>query len=229
MSRQERRGPARPPKPSAITSRTLLIVAVVAVAGALAVAALHYATTRPSGEPAARPAAREPGGTTRGPAGAPVTVEVFSDFLCGHCADFAQETEPALIAEFVEPGVVRLVYRQFAFLGPLSEAAAIASECAADQQRFWAYHDALFALTSRRALRESRDLEIVARELGLDMQQFGTCRTGSAARNRAAADKADGVGRGVEGTPTLFINKQVVVGAQPIDVLRPIINSKRPR
>ncbi len=217
------------PRSTRSTSAALIIVGVAAVVAALAVAVVHWMTaTAPSTAPP-RPAAREPGGKARGRPDAPVTIEVFSDFLCSHCADFAAETEPAIISEFVEPGIVRLVYRQFPIIGPFSAVAAEASECAADQQRFWAYHDALFARAARRALREPEDLLAAAKDVGLDEQAFRGCMRSGATRSRVETDRADGQRRGVEGTPTMFVGDRKVVGAQPIEVFRDAINAARPR
>ncbi|MDR7554686.1 MAG: thioredoxin domain-containing protein [Armatimonadota bacterium] len=206
----------------------LLLAAAAGVAAALLVATTHYVMA-PSPVATAPPGLPEPGGKVRGAAGAPVVVEVFSDFLCGHCATLAREIEPALVVRYVEPGVVRLVYRQFPILGPLSLEAAVASECAADQRRFWAYHDRLFDRARRGAVRSGRDLDAIARDLGLDLAAFTTCRAGAAARQRVEADVRDGVRRGVRGTPTTFVNGQPIVGAQPLEVFGAAIDAARAR
>jgi protein-disulfide isomerase len=198
---------------------------------ALAVAAIHWMSTTAPPAPSAtapKPAAREPGGTSRGRPDAPVTVDVFSDFLCSHCAEFAADAEPAIIAEFVEPGIARLVYRHFP-LQPLSAVIAEASECAADQQRFWAYHDVLFARAVRNELRGAEDVRSAAQEVGLDGPAFVACLKNGTARDRVNADRADGDRRGVDGTPTIFVGSQKIVGAQPIGVFRDAINAARPR
>lgn len=216
------------PRSARPTMAVLLMVGVAAVVVALAVAALHWmSATSPAAAPV-RPAPREPGGKARGRPDAPVTVEVFSDFLCSHCADFAAETEPAIISEFVEPGIARLVYRHFP-LRPLSAVIAEASECAADQKRFWAYHDALFARAVRNELRGAEDLRSAAQEVGLDGKAFAECIRSDTARARVEADRADGDRRGVDGTPTIFVGNQKIVGAQPIGVFRDAINAARPR
>lgn len=217
------------PRSARPSSAALIMVGAAAVVAALVVAVVHWmsATALPAAPP--RPAAREPGGRTRGRADAPVTVEVFSDFLCSHCADFAAQAEPAIISEFVEPGIVRYVYRHFPIVSPFSTVAAEASECAADQQRFWAYHDALYARAARGALRGQEDLLAAARDVTLDEQAFRACMRSGTARTRVETDRADGQRRGVEGTPTIFVGTRKVVGAQPIEVFRDAINGARPR
>jgi protein-disulfide isomerase len=156
-----------------------------------------------------------------------VAIEVYSDFLCSHCAAFALGTGRVLIAEFVGPGVARFVYKQFPVVSPLSALIAEASECAADQKRFWAFHDAAFALVARRAMNGPADIEAAARDARLDLGAFGTCRRSGGAKSRVEADFKEGVSRGVEGTPTIFINRRMIVGNQPVGVFRAEINEAR--
>jgi protein-disulfide isomerase len=208
------------------TNRAVFIVGVAAAAAALAVAVIHWSTATPPAPPPGRQPAATTGGTTMGNAAARVTIEVFSDFLCSHCADFAAQVEPAIIADYVKPGTVRLVYRHFPIVDErFSVTAAAASECAADQQQFWAYHDELFALASRSALRTRGDLEGAAAKIGLDQAAFAQCVRRGATRGRVDTDFAEGKRRGVSGTPTSFINGEPVAGAQPIEVFRGAIET----
>jgi protein-disulfide isomerase len=139
------------------------------------------------------------------------------------------DTGRALIAEFVEPGVARLVYRQFPVVSPLSALIAEASECAADQKRFWAFHDAAFARVARRAMTGPADIDAAARDARLDLRAFQACRDSGATRSRIEAEFKEGASRGVEGTPTIFINNKMIVGNQPIDVFRAEIDAARRR
>ncbi len=76
---------------------------------------------------------------------APVVMIEFGDFQCPFCGQFARATAPLIEEAYIRPGKVRFGYLHFAFLGPESVWAAQASECAAEQEAFWAYHDLLFA------------------------------------------------------------------------------------
>ena len=98
--------------------------------------------------------------------------------------------------------------------------AAAASECAADQQQFWPFHDELFARASQGALHTAGDLDAAARKIGLDQAAFTQCLRGGAGRDRVEVDRSDGERRGVRGTPTSFVNGEMVAGAQPIEVFR---------
>lgn len=139
------------------------------------------------------------------------------------------EAGQAIIAEFVEPGVARLVFRQFPVVGPFSLYMAEVSECAADQGKFWVFHDAAFQRARARALRRSEDAEAAAREVGLDVDALKACQRSGRVRPRIEADAAEGQRRGVEGTPTIFVGDRKIVGNQPLDVFRDAINAVRPR
>jgi len=205
--------------------RTTFIVGTAAVAAAIAIAVIHWSTASQPPPPVVRQPAAPTSGKMMGNATARVTIEVFSDFLCSHCADFAAQVEPAIIADYVKPGTAKLVYRHFPIVAPFSVSAATASECAADQQQFWAYHDELFARATRGALRTAGDLDAAARKVGLDQAEFTRCLRGGVTRDRVETDRSDGERRGVRGTPTSFVNGEMVPGAQPIEVFRGAIET----
>lgn len=121
---------------------------------------------------------------------------------------------------------MQLVYRHYAFLGDGSRWAAEASECAADQGRFWDYHDALYAEVHRSAWSKA-ELKAVGRTLGL-APSFDQCvDTGRhAARVRAESDVA--AAKGVYSTPTVFVNGERVEGVPGSAELRAIVERIAP-
>lgn len=139
------------------------------------------------------------------------------------------ETGQAIIAEFVEPGVARLVYRQFPVIGPFSLFMAEVSECAADQNKFWAFHDAAYQRARNRLLRNPEDAAAAAREVGLDVETLKACQQSGRMRPRIEADATEGQRRGVEATPTIFVGDRKIVGNQPLEVFRDAINAIKPR
>jgi protein-disulfide isomerase len=166
-----------------------------------------------------------------GRADAPITFEVWSDFQCPACGFFAKTVEPALIDEFVKPGTVRLVYRDFAFIdgGDLqgeSHQAAAAARCAGDQGKFWQYHDYLYENQkgeNKGAFRRER-LDQMAEAIGLDMAAYGTCMAGDAPEQAVKAETDQGQAAGVAQTPTLAMNGVMQTpGALQMDALRAII------
>jgi len=112
---------------------------------------------------------------TLGRPGAPVTIVEFGDYQCTNCGAFARDTEPTLVREYVDTGVVRLVWRDFPWVDAQSVAAAVAARAAGMQGKFWAYHDYLFAHQSpdeHSGLVTGAYLRSVARRLGLNIALF---------------------------------------------------------
>ncbi|MDE2089846.1 MAG: DsbA family protein [Gammaproteobacteria bacterium] len=167
-----------------------------------------------------RHAVNGPDDLARGPANAPVTIVEFSDFQCPFCKR-AEQTLRELEHQY--QGKLRVVYRYFPLLPihPDSVKAAEAAQCAAEQGKFWPYHDILFA--KQNAL-GSPDLKKYAQGLKLNMQRFDTCLDTDATVSRVAGDVAEGNRLGVSGTPTFFINGIRLSGAQPIARFKKLID-----
>ncbi len=162
---------------------------------------------------------------------APVTIIEYSDFQCPYCLRFAQQIEPDLIANEVATGRVRFIYRSMGdFIGPESLAAAEAAYCAGEQNRFWDYHDILFANWQGEnvgSFSQKRLLQF-AEALGLDMNAFRSCLDDHKYRARALKDKQDGIAAGVRGTPSFVIiapdgSQQLIEGALPYTEFRKAI------
>lgn len=154
-----------------------------------------------------------------GPQDAPVTIVEFSDFQCPYC----RRVQPALKRLMKEyEGQVKLVFRDFPLrsIHPQAQQAAEASQCAAEQQQFWPYHDKLFA-NSRL---ESSDLKQYAKELGLDATQFDTCLDSNKYLSEVEADLQDGQEAGVSATPSFFVNGQPINGAMPYERFQELVD-----
>lgn len=81
---------------------------------------------------------------------ATVTLTEYSDFQCPFCNRFFRETEPLIIREYVDTGKIKFVYKHYPVdaIHPQASRAALASECANEQGKFWEYHDILFRNTN---------------------------------------------------------------------------------
>ena len=169
-----------------------------------------------------------------GSSDAPITIIEFSDFQCPFCARFYTETLPDLKSAYIETGVAKLVYRDFPIqsIHPNAVAAAVASECAHEQDAYWDYHDILFenmrlwgGLDSVSAIEV---FQTYAADMELDTDAFDECLGSGDHISEVASDYADGVSYGVTGTPAFFVgNDQVgyvlVSGAQPFSVFQTAI------
>ncbi|HEY3585945.1 MAG TPA: thioredoxin domain-containing protein [Myxococcaceae bacterium] len=160
-------------------------------------------------------------GPARGPKDAPVTIVEFSDFECPYCGA-AHDTVDQVMNTYA--GKVRLVYRQFPLnFHPHAAKAAEASLCAADQGKFWEYHDVLFK--NQKKL-EPADLKAHASEVGMDAQKFDQCLDSGDKKKAVDADQQAGLAAGVGGTPAFFINGIFLNGAQPIDEFKKVIDGE---
>jgi protein-disulfide isomerase len=128
---------------------------------------------------------------------------------------------------YADTGLVRFEYKNFAFLGPESTAAAEASECAAEQGMFWAYHDTIFLNHEGENVGTYSDpaLKNYATALGLDQDQFDDCLDSREYRTNVQVDIAEGRDTGINSTPTIVVNGQIVEGAVSFERLQQIIDS----
>ena len=154
-----------------------------------------------------------------GTAHAPDTIIEFSDFECPYCKNSVPVLK-ALLAKY--PGKLKLVYRDFP--GPNHHQAlpaAVAAQCAAEQGRFWDYHDALF---TRQAPTTRWNYSSLAKDLGLHQPPFDACLKDNRYRDEVLKDLQDGLKVGVTSTPTFFINGRPLIGARPLADYQEIID-----
>ncbi len=164
-------------------------------------------------KPVARPNADF---TSMGDKNASVKVEEFSDFQCPFCGQFALKQEPGIVKKYVETGKIQLTFIPFSFLGPESVKAAEAAYCAADQGKFWEYHDLIFE--SQRGENQgafTRNLFVqLAKDLSLDSDKFEECVDNSTHAQRVSDDLKYGQEKGVNGTPYFRVNDKLVDSSQ---------------
>lgn len=156
---------------------------------------------------------------SRGPVDAPVTIIEFSDFECPYCRK-AQAVLGQLKADYGDK--LRFVFRHYPL--PFHKQAPKASEaamCAFEQDKFWSYHDALFADSQSLAVDALKEL---AKKQGLDAAKFDECLQSGRHAARVTSDTADGKQLGITGTPTFFVNGIKLVGAIPLDSFKEVID-----
>jgi len=203
--------------------------AVFLIGGVIGGFALGFSVRGPVGVAASddltvRSASRTPfvieGRPFQGPADALVEFVEFTDYECPFCRRFRETTYPVIRERF--DGKVKWVVRNYPLsqIHPNAQLAAEAAECALDQNRFWEFNDLLFERYDRLG---RADLKSHARELGLDGDQFDSCLDSGGKQSVVQSDLRDGYRFGVTGTPTFFINGQVVVGAQGPDLVSAFI------
>jgi protein-disulfide isomerase len=157
-----------------------------------------------------------------GPADAPITVVAWSDFACGFC-NRVQFTLDEL--DRLYPGQIRWVHRTL----PLDEDFTLTAEAAiaaAAQGRFRPMSDRIYGSAGRL---DRAGVELIARELGLDMVKFRADLDTHAYRSQIDADVKDAIALGVTGTPTFFVNGRAVHGNQPLKVFVDVVDEELAR
>jgi len=150
---------------------------------------------------------------------AEVKVFEFSDFQCPYCSIF-HEVMHQVVDEYGDQ--VAWVFKQFPIAShPLGMPGSLATECAGEQGKFWEMSDKIFSNQETLSL---DSFEKFAQELNLDTDQFNTCVAEEKYKDKILADYNLGIELGVGGTPTNFINGQMVPGAVPFENMKEIID-----
>jgi protein-disulfide isomerase len=159
---------------------------------------------------------------------AKVTIVEFADYQCPFCEKLYTDTISQIIKQYVDTGKAKFAYRDYAFLGQESTWASEATACANDQGKYWEFHDYLFTHQgSENSGALSKDnLKGFAATLGLNTDQFNSCLDTDKYAKQVADDLAAGQKVGVQGTPAVFVDGKVVVGAEPFSTFQKLIDQE---
>lgn len=142
---------------------------------------------------------------------APVTVAVFKDFACPHCRRYTLEVEPPLRRNYIAPGKIRYEFHDFPI--PVSDwSYRIANLARAIQDKqgddaFWQFETQVFQQSSDYSW---DTVESLATKQAIARDQVRSVATAKQYRRVVEADRQNGHDRGVTGTPTVFVNNQIV-------------------
>ena len=204
---------------AAIIIGFVVIVALIGISGGLGGGTTLASVSPPDFQ---APAQDLRVGRSLGDPNAPVKIEAFEDPQCPACGLYTERIEPLLIAGPVADGTVFLTYKDFPFLGQESLDAAVAMRAAESlDDKFWDYKDVVFHNQigeNRGAFSRSR-LADMAVLVGLDRQAFLDALDDPALLAEVEAEHSEGVERGVNSTPTLFINGEPMRGVPSWDDL----------
>ena len=170
--------------------------------------------------------AENPSLHVRGPKNAPVTLEIYGDFQCPSCGIASREIDELQAQEFA--GKMRVVFHEFPLAMHRHAAqAARAAEAAGIQGKFWEMHDALYKYQDvwSRATNANDFFESYAEAIGLDVARFRADCISPDVLTRVMEDGKAGKERGVENTPTLFLNGNQVTTAFTKEALQQVIES----
>jgi protein-disulfide isomerase len=154
-----------------------------------------------------------------GPADAPVSLVVYSDFQCPFCAMWSEQTQPTML-ERAEAGDLRIEWRDINVFGQESLTSARAAYAAGLQDQYVEYHDALFEGGEKRPAGELDEESLIelAAELGLDTERFTADLRSEEVASAVAANQDEAASLGVYSTPAFLLGGTPILGAQPTDV-----------
>lgn len=155
----------------------------------------------------------------RGNKNAKITIMEFSDYQCPFCSRF-HDTMKQVMAKY--PNQVRWVFKHFPLesIHPYAKKAAMAAECAGEQNKFWEYTDEIYA--NQQSLNDQY-LSTAAKNIGLNTSKFESCLSSEKYASKVNADLQQGQAYGVRGTPGSFINGQTIPGAVPFEQVEAMI------
>jgi protein-disulfide isomerase len=192
---------------AAALAGALLLAGSLAAGGLLGRAA---PSPSPTLAPTPTPAPNAADGPSLGSPSAAVTIEIWADYQCPFCRLETTVFGGSLERAYVLPGLARIVYRDFAFLGQESIDAAVAARCAGRQDpgAYWRYHDLLFASQSgeNQGTFKRANLVALAGIASLNATAFTACLDDPAEARAVAAETAQGRGLGIQSTPTLRVS-----------------------
>jgi protein-disulfide isomerase len=141
-----------------------------------------------------------------GSTNADITIVEYSDTGCPFCKNF-HSTLQTIMKEYGTGGKVAWAYRHFpiAQLHQKATKEAQASECAADQGKFWQYIDQIYAITPSNDGLDHAKLPEIAKSLGLDLNTFNACLSSDRHLAEIAASVTDAQNAGANGTPSSFL------------------------
>jgi protein-disulfide isomerase len=154
---------------------------------------------------------------------APITIVEFSDYECPFCRRWHLEVFPLIRQAY--PDQVRFVFRDFPLtsIHPNAVPAAEAASCANEQGKFWEFNEALFSMQFGL---DSEAYLAYGEMLGLEMPSFSECLSSGRYRDEVLADLKWASDLGVRSTPTFFLNGIALVGAQPFEFFKQVIDKE---
>ena len=158
-----------------------------------------------------------------------VTMAYWFDYQCPFCKRFDEDTITKLMKNYVNTGKVKIVFKDFQFLGPDSQTAGLAGravwEVAPD--KFYSWHKAMYEKQDgeNSGWGNKADILALTKSLGIDSVKVGQLMISKAEEYQKIidADKIEGTSFGIKGTPGSIIGRNIISGAQPYDSVKQLI------
>ncbi len=211
-----------------------IAIAIIGAAVIIAAAIVYVDIALPSGSANGSPVAAPAIGNDPfiGSPTAPLTLYYWRDFQCPFCKQFDTETLPALVSAYVDTGKLRIVFKDYVFLGTGSVTAAAISHAVwnAAPAQYYAWQNAVFSGQGSEGsgwATAANLLSIAGSVPGIPTSTVAAlaARNASAYQAAATADYLDAQRLGIQGTPGFWLDGQAFTGAQPLGFFEQIINA----
>ena len=224
-----------------ISLRKLLVICLI-TGGVAALGALYVSSKNAAPQPAEKksvsksskniPSTTEP--LFIGASSAPITIVEYVDFKCPKCNAYQQDAGQKIRREYVDTGKAKIVLRPYPVFGEDAGLALYGAYCAASQNKFPAYYDAVFAHMS--TLYKDGDYSAAAQKVltkpalvgiaqgaGIEGSLFGACLDGTTHKRAFEAAQHAAARDSVQGTPTIVIGGEKIVGNQPYQIYKTLL------
>jgi protein-disulfide isomerase len=160
-------------------------------------------------------------GLTAGDPNAPIKVVEYADFQCPGCQQAFLILEPEIIKKYINTGKVFYTFEPFSFVGPESYRAAEAAYCAADQGKFWDYHDLVYSNWAGENQGAFKDANLIkfAKKIDFNQVAFEACFNTGTYAQKVLDKSAEASAAGITSTPTFMVNGEVVLSSKLLERL----------
>lgn len=232
-----------PAQPNNLSIPVAIVIAGALIAGALYLGTSKGASTVAGNNEQGQQVAQQPAGVAVditkvktagepfvGSPNAPVTMAYWFDYQCPFCRRFEEDAMTQLMNDYVKTGKVKVVFKDFQFLGPDSQTAGLAERAVWDvaPDKFYEWHKAMYDKQDNENSGWGNKADILAltKSLGIDSVKVEQLMTSKATAYQKAMDddKAEGGAFGINGTPGSIIGKNLISGAQPYSAVKQLID-----
>ena len=164
---------------------------------------------------------------------APVTIVEFGDYQCPFCKRWNETVKPAIEKDFIDTGKAKLIFVDFAIIGPDSVTVHSGSYCAADQGLYWEYHDFVYANQGHEndGWASSENIKALVSEMnGIDSAAFNECLDSKKYEQLIGENKKVATEAGARSTPSFIVigpngSAETITGAQPYGTFKAVIDN----
>lgn len=201
-----------------MSDKKIIIIALI-LSALIAGGGWYYSIHQPPTAAIGDPPSNLEAGISYGNPAAPVLIEEYFSYLCSACVRFGTDIFPLIEEDYIKTGKVRFIFYPF----PPYELGG-ASFCSQKAGKFSEYH--YYLLKHSGNIQAIQDLIDFAVNTGLNQDEFTQCLNSDEAKKVAQYWHEQGIKRGVDATPTFFINSQKFIGVQPYSEFKKLIEEK---